>query len=265
MLSKKVNNMTQSERRIFLIQYLLNEVENGNEIKIPSNTFDQKSLLRGLMNIRLARKVDDEFLKIQNEYLQEETREKGIVDVDDLVPIQKGIYVWQGDITRLKCDAIVNAANSGMTGCYVPNHRYIDNCIHTFAGVQLRLNCADLMAKQGHSERTGNAKITSAFNLPCKYVIHTVGPIVSGRLTRKDCELLKSCYNSCLEKAVEMNLKGIAFCCISTGEFHFPNEKASEIAVETVKNFMKKDTSLEKVIFNVFKDKDKEIYENLLG
>lgn len=180
--------------------------------------------------------------------------------------MQQGLYLWQGDITALRCDAIVNAANSGMTGCYVPNHRCIDNCIHTFAGVQLRLYCEEMMEAQGHAEPTGQAKITPAYNLPCRYVLHTVGPIVGGHLTETHCRQLADCYRSCLSLAAENGLKSVAFCCISTGEFHFPNEKAAEIAVATVKEFLaQKETSVEKVIFNVFKDRDREIYEELLG
>ena len=203
---------------------------------------------------------------MQDAYLQGETAAKVITDIADLTPIQPGLYLWQGDITTLKCDAIANAANSGMTGCYIPNHRCIDNAIHTFAGVELRLACAELMEQQGYPEPTGRAKITPAFNLPCKYVLHTVGPIIDGRVTKADKELLASCYRSCLELAAENGLESVAFCCISTGEFHFPNEKAAEIAVATVKEFLaQKETSVEKVIFNVFKDRDREIYEELLG
>ena len=257
--------MNQKERRLFLLRSLLDESKQYRQMEIPGNDDDQKWLLRGLMNVRSPRRIDDSFLKVQDAYLKEETKSKGITDVDALVPMQDGLYVWQGDITTLKCDAIVNAANSGMTGCYVPNHRCIDNCIHTFAGIELRLACAEMMEKQGYEEPTGQAKITPAFNLPCRYVLHTVGPIVRGRLTEKDCRLLSSCYQSCLELAVENHLKSIAFCCISTGEFHFPNEKAAEIAVETVKDFMKQKTSIEKVVFNVFKDTDKVIYERLFG
>ena len=257
--------MNQKERRLFLLRSLLDENKQYRQMEIPGNEEDQKWLLRGLMNVRSPRMIDDNFLKVQDAYLKEETKSKGITDVDALVPMQDGLYVWQGDITTLKCDAIVNAANSGMTGCYVPNHRCIDNCIHTFAGIELRLACAEMMEKQGYEEPTGQAKITSAFNLPCQYVLHTVGPIIRGRLTEKDCRLLSSCYQSCLELAAENHLKSIAFCCISTGEFHFPNERAAEIAVETVKDFMKQKTSIEKVVFNVFKDTDKVIYERLLG
>lgn len=201
---------------------------------------------------------------MQDEYLKEEINKKGIVDINNLNPIQKGIYLWQGDITTLRCDAIVNAANSAMTGCYVPNHRCIDNAIHSFAGVELRLECDEIMNRQGDGEPTGQAKITNAYNLPCKYIIHTVGPIISYKLTSEDCELLVNCYRSCLNLAAKNNLESIAFCCISTGEFHFPNDKAAQIAIKTVEEFMKKDTSVKKVIFNVFKDMDKEIYRELL-
>ena len=256
--------MNQNERRIFLIQELLKEDRRYNDIEIPQDFEEQRELLRALMNVRIAKNVDDEFIKVQDEYLQEETKRKGIIDIDDLEPIKDGIYLWQGDITTLRCDVIVNAANSGMTGCYVPNHRCIDNCIHSFAGVQLRLECDEIMTKQGYSEPTGQAKITKSYNLPCKYIIHTVGPIINGKLTSEDCDLLESCYKSCLELAVKNNLESIAFCCISTGEFHFPNDKAAQIAVKTVEEFMKKETSLKKVIFNVFKDMDKEIYRKLL-
>lgn len=256
--------MNQNERRIFLIQELLKENKRYEDMEIPQDFEEQRALLRALMNVRIAKNVDDEFIKVQDEYLQEEIKRKGIVDIDDLKPIKDGIYLWQGDITTLRCDMIVNAANSGMTGCYVPNHRCIDNCIHSFAGVQLRLECDEIMTKQGYCEPTGQAKITNSYNLPCKYIIHTVGPIINGKLTSEDCDLLESCYKSCLELAVKNNLESIAFCCISTGEFHFPNDKAAQIAVKTVEEFMKKETSLKKVIFNVFKDMDKEIYRKLL-
>ena len=256
--------MNQSENRLFLIQSLLKERQEYQNIEIPAGAESQRQLLRGLMNIRAPQHTDGAFLKTQDEYLQGETAAKGVTDIADLTPIQPGLYLWQGDITTLKCDAIVNAANSGMTGCYIPNHRCIDNAIHTFAGVELRLACAELMEQQGYPEPTGQAKITPAFNLPCRYVLHTVGPIISGRVTKADKELLASCYRSCLELAVKNELECVAFCCISTGEFHFPNELAAEIAVRTVKEFMTKQTSVKKVIFNVFKDLDKGIYEKLL-
>ena len=256
--------MNQSEKRLFLIQSLLKEQPEYRDIAIPTDTNSQRQLLRGLMNLRRPARIGTEFLQMQDAYLQDETAAKGITDAADLTPIQPGLYLWQGDITTLKCDAIVNAANSGMTGCYIPNHRCIDNAIHTYAGVELRLACEELMERQGYPEPTGQAKITQAFNLPCRYVLHTVGPIINGRVSRQDEKLLASCYRSCLELAAENGLENVAFCCISTGEFHFPNERAAKIAVRTVKEFLQKQTSVRKVIFNVFKDLDKAIYEKLL-
>ena len=256
--------MNQSEKRLFLIQSLLNERPSCQKQIIPADSERQKILLRGLMNVRRPVRIGADFLQVQDAYLQDEAAAKGITDIADLTPIQPGLYLWQGDITTLKCDAIVNAANSGMTGCYIPNHRCIDNAIHTFAGVELRLTCEQLMEQQGYPEPTGQAKITPAFNLPCRYVLHTVGPIISGIVTKEDKELLASCYRSCLELAAENGLESVAFCCISTGEFHFPNDLAAEIAVRTVKEYLKKQTSVKKVIFNVFKDLDKAIYEKLL-
>ncbi len=257
--------MNQSEKRIFLIQELLKENAAYQDVKIPADAAGQWQLLRGLMNVRMPHDISREFLDIQDSYLQEETENKQITDVDTLVPVQKGLYIWQGDITSLRCDAIVNAANSGMTGCYVPSHKCIDNCIHTFAGIQLRLECSELMRKQGYEEPTGKAKLTSAYNLPCRYILHTVGPIISGHVTDRDCELLASCYRSCLELAAEHELESVAFCCISTGEFHFPNDRAAEIAVDTVKKFLEQKSSVKKVVFNVFKDIDRDIYRKLLG
>ncbi len=257
--------MNQRERRRFLIQELLKENEASYSVSVPEGEQEEKQLLRGLMNIRPPRRIGTDFLKIQDEYLQEETKQKGITEADSLTPVQDGLYLWQGDITTLRCDAIVNAANSGMTGCYVPNHRCIDNCIHSFAGIQLRVACGELIRRQGYEEPAGRAKITPAYNLPCKYILHTVGPIITGRLTKADCDLLVSCYRSCLELAAQKGLESVAFCCISTGEFHFPNDRAAEIAVRTAKEFMKQKTSVRKVIFNVFKDLDKEIYGKILG
>ena len=257
--------MNQSEKRLFLIQALLKEQPQYRDMDIPTDINSQHQLLRGLMNVRRPANIGADFLQVQDEYLQDETAAKGVTDVADLTPIQPGLYLWQGDITTLMCDAIVNAANSGMTGCYIPNHRCIDNAIHTYAGVELRLACEELMEQQGYPEPTGQAKITPAFNLPCRYVLHTVGPIINGRVTKEDEELLASCYRSSLELAAKNSLESVAFCCISTGEFHFPNEQAAHIAVETVKQFMNTKTSVKKVIFNVFKDLDKEIYARILG
>ena len=257
--------MNQSEKRLFLIQTLLNERPSCRKQEIPADPERQKILLRGLMNVRHPGAANPEFLQVQDAYLQAETNAKGVTDADKLTPVQPGLYLWQGDITTLRCDAIVNAANSGMTGCYLPNHRCIDNCIHTFAGVELRQYCEKLMEQQGYAEPTGQAKITPAFNLPCKYILHTVGPIISGRVTKQDEALLASCYRSCLKLAAENGLESVAFCCISTGEFHFPNDLAAKIAVQTVKDFLSSPTSVKKVIFNVFKDTDKELYAELLG
>lgn len=257
--------MTQNERRIYLIKELLGEQSQYASMEIPADGQEQKNLLRSLLNIRMPALVTSEFLEVQNAYLQEETEKKGITELADLTAIQNGVYLWKGDITTLRCDAIVNAANSQMLGCFCPCHGCIDNAIHTFSGVQLRAACADLMKKQGHEEKTGNAKITPAYNLPCKYVLHTVGPIIRGRLTRKDRDMLASCYRSCLELAEQNSVRSIAFCCISTGEFHFPNDKAAEIAVKTVKEYKTQTGSQMEVIFNVFKEIDFELYRKLLG
>lgn len=256
--------MTQKERLYFLLDYLIKESDRYSELEIPSDISEQKNLLRSLMNIRAPKPISDEFIKIQDEYLHREINDKGITDVNNLVPVRDRLYIWQGDITTLKCGAIVNAANSAMLGCFIPCHKCIDNAIHTYAGVKLREECAELMQKQKHSEKTGQAKITKAYNLPCDYVIHTVGPIVHGSLTQEDCALLKSCYIECLKKAEQYSIGSIAFCCISTGEFHFPNEKAAKIAVDTVTQHLKK-SKIERVIFNVFKDEDKAVYTKLLG
>lgn len=255
--------MTQAERRKYLITALLKEQPQYSKIEIPSSEQEQKILLRSLFNIRMPLPANDEFLTRQNAYLQEEIRQKGITSLDDLEPLQKGLYLWRGDITTLACDAIVNAANSQMLGCFCPNHGCIDNAIHTFAGVQLRLACAGLMKQQGQEEQTGKAKITPAYNLPSHYVLHTVGPIIRDRLTGRDHNLLASCYRSCLELAEQNGIKSIAFCCISTGEFHFSNKKAAEIAIQTVKEYKAQTHSEIEVIFNVFKELDYNIYKAL--
>ena len=256
--------MNQAQRQLFLIQHLLAE-QKYEDIKIPGSSTEQKRLLRSLMNVRMPAPMDSEFLRVQDAYLREETEQKGITELADLTPAEDGIYLWKGDITTLRCDAIVNAANSGMTGCYVPCHACIDNCIHTFAGVQLRLACAELMKRQGHEEAAGTAKITPAYNLPCCYVLHTVGPIVDGKVTRQDERLLASCYRSCLALAEQNHITSVAFCCISTGVFHFPNYRAAEIAVRTVREYRAETHSKIEVIFNVFKDEDYKIYRGLLG
>lgn len=246
-----------------LIEYLLNEKPQYSNIVIPSSEEEQFRLYRSLVNIRKPCDISEEYLASEDKFLQEKIAEKGVTDIADLSPVESNIYLWQGDITTLKCGAVVNAANSGMTGCYQPCHNCIDNCIHTFAGIRLRLECADIMRKQGREEQTGQAKLTPAYNLPCDYVIHTVGPVVQGKLTDRNCEMLKSCYKSCLETAVENHIDSIAFCCISTGVFGFPKQEAAEIAVKTVRGFLKNNSI--KVIFNVFGDDDYAIYKRLLG
>lgn len=257
--------MTHAEKRVYLIKQLLAEQPQYKEIEIPKKAFEQQRFIRTLMNIRPPKAACSDFLKIQDEYLQTENAERGITDLSELSPISKDIYLWQGDITTLRCDAIVNAANSRLLGCFCPCHSCIDNAIHTYAGIQLRLECAEIMEKQSYEESSGNAKITKAYNLPCKYVIHTVGPIIDGVIKKDDEKQLSSCYKSCLELAKQNNIRSIAFCCISTGEFHFPNQRAAEIAIKTVKDFKKQTNSKIEVIFNVFKDLDYEIYRKLLG
>lgn len=263
-LTKAMMKMTQAERRMYLIKSLLAERQDYLQAEIPQGEQDQKELLRALFNIRPPQPVSDAFLKIQDCYLQWETAQKGVVDADDLTAVQQDIYIWQGDITTLKCDAIVNAANSRLLGCFCPCHGCIDNAIHTFSGVQLRLACAALMEKQGHEEPAGRAKLTPAYNLPCRYVLHTVGPLIQGALTKADCESLASCYRSCLALAEENGVRSMAFCCISTGEFHFPNDRAAAIAVQAVREYKQQTRSGMKVIFNVFKEADLYIYRELL-
>ena len=246
----------------YLINYLLKEDPQYSEMQIPSDLQGKRDLFRALRNVRWPKPVSDEFLRLQNEELQAQLQEKGIVELPD-VPMQ----IWQGDITRLKVDAIVNAANSQMLGGFHPLHTCIDNAIHSAAGVQLREECHRLMLQQGHAEPTGHAKITKAYNLPCKYVIHTVGPIIpNGIPTDFQKEQLASCYRNIMACADENGLESVAFCCISTGEFRFPNELAAEIAVKTVSDYLSThpNTSLKHIVFNVFKDVDKEIYLRLL-
>ena len=280
--------MTQYERRLYLINELLKE--RNEDCEITDDEKSQKDLLRSLMNIRQPLPVSADFLKIQDEYLQEVNKERGCTDVCDLESVKeivpqayrdfcvaktrgssptmtKKLYLWQGDITTLKVDAIVNAANSALLGCFAPLHACIDNCIHTFAGIQLRLACNELMQKQGHEEGTGLCKITPAFNLPSRYVLHTVGPIIYTSVGKREKILLANCYKNCLETASQNQLESVAFCCISTGVFRFPAELAAQIAVETVEKWLSEnpDSSIKKVVFNVFGNKDLEIYKKVLG
>ena len=256
--------MTQTERRRYLIAALLKEQPQYSKIEIPCDEQGQKTLLRSLFNIRMPLPVTEEFLTVQNAYLQEETRRKGITALADLEPVQKKIYLWRGDITTLQCDGIVNAANSQMLGCFVPCHGCIDNAIHTYAGVQLRLECSGLMKRQGHKEEPGRAKITKAYNLPCRYVLHTIGPVIGDAVAVSDRRLLADCYRSCLDLAAKHGLHSVAFCCISTGEFRFPNELAAQVAIQTVIQWQRENPNQIEVIFNVFKERDYDIYEKLL-
>ena len=230
----------------------------------PPDEVSQRQLLRSLMNVRPPVPASEEFLCVQDAYLSQRLAERGVTRLTDLTPVRPGLYLWRGDITTLAADAIVNAANSRMLGCFVPCHGCIDNAIHTYAGVQLRMACAELMGRQVHEEEAGRAKITRAYNLPCRHVLHTVGPIIRGGVTEADRKQLASCYRSCLELAAERGLRSVAFCCISTGEFHFPNELAAQIAIQTVSEWQRNHPDQIEVIFNVFKDSDYAIYRRLL-
>lgn len=257
--------MNTQEQLDFLLNYLIEE--RDERIDVPDNYQEKRNLLRALMNVRMPSKVSDEFLKVQDEFLTAETKNKNLTSVDEIEEVKGKLMLWQGDIATLKSDAIVNAANSKLLGCFIPLHNCIDNVIHSAAGVQLREECDRIMRQQGVDEEIGKAKITGAYNLPSKYVIHTVGPAIAQGLkpSDKDCEALASCYRSCLEIASYNKLESLAFCCISTGVFNFPQDLAAEIAVKTVEDYLNSnETSLKHVIFNVFTDKDYYIYKKLL-
>ena len=246
--------MTQEERLDYLIEALAAEEPRYAGLKIPAETGEKKRLLRALFNLRPPRPAGERLLAVQDAYLAEA-----------LAPAaEDNICLWQGDITTLAADAVANAANSALLGCFVPCHRCIDNAIHTYAGIQLRLACHEIMRRQGREEPAGGAKITPAFNLPSRYVLHTVGPIAGGAPTRRDRAELASCYRSCLKLAKENKLRSVAFCCISTGEFRFPNEAAAEIAVAAARAFLREEKAEMRVIFNVVKDIDRRIYAELL-
>ena len=245
----------------WICRYLLDENPRYRQMAIPENLEERQQLMRSLLNIRMPMPVTQEFLEAQDAEIQAQLADKGVVEIN-----RQGLVEWQGDITSLKVDAIVNAANSRMLGCFVPMHRCIDNAIHSAAGVQLRLACQEMM--QGGEEPTGSARITPGFNLPAKYVLHTVGPIVTtARPLRQQEVQLASCYRSCLELADKNGLRSIAFCCISTGEFRFPNDLACEIAVQTVRDYLASNpkTNLKTIVFNTFKDIDHELYSNALA
>jgi O-acetyl-ADP-ribose deacetylase (regulator of RNase III) len=259
--------MTHGEQRVWLIKYLLNERTDAADVEIPGDEQGQKDLLRGLMNIRMPDPISDKFLKIQDEYLTAENLSEGVVRIEDLTPIKADnrIYIWQGDMSRLAIDAVTLPANSGFTGCYQWLHSCLDNILGSKAGVELRLYTNKMITEQGYPEPTGQAKITPGFNLPSKYIIHTVGPIVQGKLTKENERMLASCYKSILELADQNDIRTLALCCISTGVFMFPNQRAAEIAVETVRKYLAESGSQIKVIFNVFKDVDLMFYKYYLG
>ena len=272
---------TQEERLNYLIEKFKEESSEYKNVPTPTTIEDKKVLLRSLMNVRPPKETPTEVLKVQDEYLKERNKEKGIVYLKDIKTIKetinsKHLYsdkisVWQGDITKISCDAIVNAANSRMLGCFVPMHICIDNCIHTFAGVQLRNECNEIMNNfrkqygKSYEQPTSVPILTNGYNLPAKKVIHVAGPVVIGKLTQSLEQDLQNCYKNILDMCLENNLKSVAFCCISTGVFCFPNERAAEIAVETVTNWLNQnENKMDRIIFNVFKQEDKLCYEQNL-
>ncbi|WP_296004840.1 protein-ADP-ribose hydrolase [uncultured Veillonella sp.] len=259
--------MTQQERLRYLVEGLVAEYKEKHKehLEIPVSEEEQFTLFRSLCNIRPAGAMPIEWMKVESEYLNTLTQEKGIVTINDMKEREPKIYLWQGDITRLSVDAIVNAANNQLLGCFAPNHKCIDNTIHTFAGIELRMECARMTEYMEMPEKTGVARMTYGYNLPAKHVLHTVGPIIYDEVTDKERNELAASYRSCLELANAYNLHSIAFCCISTGEFRFSNEEAARIAVDTVRTYLKETNSKIQVIFNVFKDIDYEIYNRLLG
>ena len=264
--------MTQEERLDYLVEAFKADSDQYGQLATPPDQSGKRQVLRSLMNIRMPKELPEEVLRVQDEYLTERAEEKGIVTLSDIPVIGEHISIWQGDITRLACDAIVNAANSQMLGCFVPMHTCIDNCIHTFAGVQLREACSRQMHKlriqygRDYEQPTAIPMLTDAYNLPARKVVHIVGPIVQGRLTPELEQELADCYQNTLDLCVENGLKSVAFCCISTGVFHFPNDRAAEIAVDTVLAWLKAhEGQMDRVIFNVFKDGDLDLYERLLA
>lgn len=264
-------SMNQNERLDYLIEAFKEDSGEYKNLKVPVDIEEKKRILRSLMNIRMPREMNTEVLKIQDEYLREAINENGIVYLSDIDTVEDNISIWQGDITRLKVDAIVNAANSQMLGCFIPMHTCIDNCIHTFAGVELRNECNKKMNRlkirygRDYEQPTAIPMLTDAYNLPAKKIVHIVGPIVQGGLSKRNEEDLKNCYKNTLDLCVENGLRSVAFCCISTGVFHFPNKRAAEIAVATVREWLKENQGkMDLVIFNVFKDEDKKYYEREL-
>ena len=257
--------MKQDERRKWLIRKLLDENMHYRGYEVPDDIQEQKDMLRSLMNVRIPKDIDEEFLAVQDAYLQQVQEEKGVVTLEDMEELQPGLYIWKGDITRLEVDAIVNAANKTLLGCMKPLHDCVDNAIHIYAGVQLRQACFELILEQGYEEPVGMAKITPAYNLPSAFVIHTVGPKIVDQPTQIDEDLLAKSYLSVLALAEKNNIESIAIPCLSTGDFNFPKQKAAKIAIQTVKTFIDESSIIKKVIFNVFDDENLAIYQKLLA
>ena len=267
-----IKRLTQEQRLDFLVEEFKADSDEYKDIETPKDAEGKRRILRSLMNIRMPKRMADNVLAVQDEYLKERAADKGVVVLSDIPVIRDRLSIWQGDITRLAVDAIVNVANSQMLGCFVPMHTCIDNCIHTFAGIQLREECNrqmnELRIKYGrdYEQPTAVPMLTDAYNLPAKKVIHIVGPIVQYKLTPALEKDLADCYRNTLDMCRENGLKSVAFCCISTGVFHFPNKRAAEIAVNTVSDWMDEHPGqMERVLFNVFKDEDKDIYERILS
>ena len=267
----KNETITQDQRLDYLVEEFKADSVQYKELRTPSDPEGKRRILRSLMNIRMPRRMDDSILAVQDAYLRERSREKGVVGLADIPEIRDGMSIWQGDITRLAVDAIVNAANSQMLGCFVPMHTCIDNCIHTFAGVQLRAECSRQMNRlrsrygRDYEQPTAVPMLTDGYNLPAKKIIHIVGPIVEERLTPALEQDLADCYWNTLALCAENGLRSVAFCCLSTGVFRFPKQRAAEIAVDTVGKWLGEHKGeIERVIFNVFKDEDRAYYEKLL-
>lgn len=261
---RRAQIISEEEKSAICDELLAFLLEERNRIAAFSYPYSVKrELIWGYLNERPPAPVSERFLTLQDRLFLSESEERGVVDADAF-SYDGGIALWQGDITRLKIDAIVNAANSSLLGCFIPHHKCIDNVIHSRAGVQVRLDCSKIMGAQGEPEPAGCAKITRAYNLPSKYIIHTVGPMVGVRVTDEDRRVLRNCYISSLNLAKQMKLQSIAFCCISTGIFGFPNDEAAAIAVGAVKNWLLETDYELRVIFDVFLDKDREIYEDVL-
>ncbi len=271
----------QNERLDYLLREFKEDSVRYRDLEVSGGYTEKRMALRSLMNIRMPGEMAEEVVRVQDEFLSEEAEEKGIVTLDEIPdiaeqygsrhPFADKISIWQGDITRFQVGAIVNAANSQMLGCFVPCHRCIDNAIHSAAGIELREECSHYMKRRKmqygsrYEEPTGQAVLTKGYNLPAEYVIHTVGPVVGGRLTQALRDDLRNCYRNVLQCCVENQIRSVAFCCISTGEFHFPNDEAAKIAAETVTDFLKMhEPEFDRIIFNVFKDIDRELYEEEL-